>query len=241
MLGETSSRGLSIIFLEDFFVLYPVFLSSHPRTSCEPSRRGLTGIFLEDFFLISSSGFLFFFSSSIHPPIVQNSQRQWNLCRGPRFYYFYFTFFFFPPSSIGWWSRRFSVDFSPLLFFSPAKDVLQHQRQFGELHCVAVCRSALQCVAVCCSVLQCVALCCSVVQCVAARRLLSRESSHVTNDEPCHTYSESCHTLNRVVSRRGNGTNLFDLLQGLFMNESCRTSEWVMSGIWMSHVSRRSP
>jgi len=93
------------------------------------------------------------------------------------------------------------------------------------LQCVAVCCSVLQFVAVCCSVWQCVALCCSVVQCVAARRLLSRESSHVTNNEPCHTYSESWHTLKRVVSRRGIGTNLFDLLQEPFMNESCHTFE----------------
>jgi len=51
--------------------------------------------------------------------------------------------------------------------------------------------------------------------------------------ESCHTYTRVIHTYTRVMCR-------WVIRHITHMNESCHTYEWVMSHIWMSHVTLSS-
>ena len=80
------------------------------------------------------------------------------------------------------------------------------------LQCVAVWCSVLRCIAVCRSVLQCAAVYCSVLQCAAV----------------CCSVLQCAAVSCSVLQWMSHVTQT---------NKSCYTYEWVMSHIWMCHVT----
>jgi len=104
----------------------------------------------------------------------------------------------------------------------------------------------LQCVAVCCSVLQCVAVVCSGLQRVAAGcSVLQQHHSALI-----HQFSSGMCVCSRVCICMWVSVHMCVYLYWWWslcmshvshMNESCHTYEWVMSHIWMSHVSHSIP
>jgi len=101
------------------------------------------------------------------------------------------------------------------------------------LQCVAVCCSVLQCVAVCCSVLQCVAVCCILFQCVAEEGLASALQCVAVCCSTLQYVAVCCGVLPCVAEK---GLAKF-LCHDTYMNDSRHTCKWVMSHLYMSHVT----
>ena len=111
------------------------------------------------------------------------------------------------------------------------------------LQCVPMCCSVLQFAAVCCSVLQCMAVCCrmlqyvavhSVLQCVAVcRSMLQRVACKTLRPKVLNHefWIASRDTYEWVMSH-------IWMSHVTHMNELCHTYGWVMSHIWMRHITR---
>jgi len=130
--------------------------------------------------------------------------------------------------------------------------------------CVTVWCGVLRCVAVCCSVLQCVAVCCGALQCVAVRKwlrvvatsegfIVATSEGFISHVAVCcgvlrcvavccgHTWMHHIaslqHTATATHCKILQHTTTVWMRHDTLMNASYCKSEWVMSYIWMSHVT----